>query len=120
MSDLTDCRSAWYKDAILSFFSPVVIPPHAYGYFAFKDLGPTKIKGVEEALSIYEVLGVGALRTRLQVSARRGLTLDKPEQHPTPHTQSGTEAYFLKAIAIAQKQQAKSLELRAVMSLARL
>jgi predicted ATPase len=30
------------------------------------------------------------------------------------------EGYFLKAIAIAQKQQAKSLELRAVMSLARL
>jgi adenylate cyclase len=30
------------------------------------------------------------------------------------------EACFLKAIAIAQKQQAKSLELRAVMSLARL
>ena len=45
------------------------------GYFAFKDLGPTQIKGVEEALNVYEVLGVGALRTRLQVSAiRRGLT----------------------------------------------
>src|SRR5712692_1550903 len=44
------------------------------GYFAFKDLGPTQIKGVEEPLNIYEVLGVGALRTRLQVSARRGLT----------------------------------------------
>jgi class 3 adenylate cyclase len=44
------------------------------GYFAFKDLGPTQIKGVEEPLNIYEVLGVGALRTRLQVSAQRGLT----------------------------------------------
>ncbi|MBI3756356.1 MAG: AAA family ATPase [Deltaproteobacteria bacterium] len=44
------------------------------GYFAFKDLGPTQIKGVEEALNIYEVLGVGLLRTRLQVAARRGLT----------------------------------------------
>ena len=30
------------------------------------------------------------------------------------------EGYFLKAIEIAQRQQAKSLELRAVMSLARL
>ena len=30
------------------------------------------------------------------------------------------EGYFLKAIEIAQKQQAKSLELRATMSLARL
>jgi class 3 adenylate cyclase len=44
------------------------------GYFAFKDLGPTQIKGVEEAVNIYEVLGVGPLRTRLQVAARRGLT----------------------------------------------
>src|SRR6202008_549789 len=44
------------------------------GYFAFKDLGPTQIKGVEDALNIYEVLGAGPLRTRLQVSVRRGLT----------------------------------------------
>ena len=44
------------------------------GYFAFKDLGQTQIKGVEEPLHIYEVLGAGPLRTRLQVAARRGLT----------------------------------------------
>src|SRR5215813_1061753 len=45
------------------------------GYFAFKDLGKTHIKGVEEPLTVYEVLGAGPLRTRLQVSAtRRGLT----------------------------------------------
>ncbi len=44
------------------------------GYFAFKDLGPTQIKGVADSLNIYEVLGVGQLRTRLQVSTRRGLT----------------------------------------------
>jgi len=45
------------------------------GYFAFKGLGPTQIKGVEEPLTLYEVLGVGQLRTRLQVSAaRQGLT----------------------------------------------
>jgi class 3 adenylate cyclase len=44
------------------------------GYFAFKDLGPTQIKGVADALNIYELLGVGQLRTRLQVSASRGLT----------------------------------------------
>ena len=39
------------------------------GYFAFKDLGQTQIKGVEEPLHIYEVLGAGPLRTRLQVAA---------------------------------------------------
>ncbi len=43
-------------------------------------------------------------------------------QHPTPSTQAEAEAeaHFLKAIEIAQRQQAKSLELRAVMSLSRL
>ena len=44
------------------------------GYFEFKDLGAAKIKGVSEPLQIYEVLGVGALRTRLQVSAAHGLS----------------------------------------------
>ena len=44
------------------------------GYFEFRNLGKTQIKGVEEPLTIYEVLGAGPLRTRLQVAARRGLT----------------------------------------------
>src|SRR5206468_869142 len=44
------------------------------GYFDLKALGAAEIKGVETPLHVYEVLGVGALRTRLQVSARRGLT----------------------------------------------
>ena len=38
--------------------------------------------------------------------------------HPTMEAEA--EGYFLKAIEIARRQQAKSLELRAVMSLARL
>lgn len=41
-------------------------------------------------------------------------------QHLTPSTQAEAEECFLKAIEIAQHQQAKSLALRAVMSLARL
>jgi class 3 adenylate cyclase/predicted ATPase len=44
------------------------------GYFAFKDLGQAQIKGAEEPLTVYEALSVGPLRTRLQVSAKRGLT----------------------------------------------
>jgi len=44
------------------------------GYFEFKDLGKTQIKGAEEPLNVYEVLGAGPLRTRFQVTARRGLT----------------------------------------------
>ena len=44
------------------------------GYFNFEALGKTKVKGVEEPVPIYEVTGAGPLRTRLQVSARRGLS----------------------------------------------
>jgi predicted ATPase len=41
-------------------------------------------------------------------------------QLPIPNPRAEAEACFLKAIEIAQRQQAKSLELRAVMSLSRL
>ena len=44
------------------------------GYFELKALGAADIKGVDEPLNVYEVLGAGQLRTRLQMSARRGLT----------------------------------------------
>ena len=44
------------------------------GYFALKPLGPTKVKGVSEPVNVYEVTGLGPLRTRLQRSAGRGLT----------------------------------------------
>ncbi|MNT88613.1 hypothetical protein D3C72_2292000 [compost metagenome] len=43
------------------------------GYFAFKALGATPIKGLSDPLAVFEVLGLGPLRTRLQVSASRGL-----------------------------------------------
>jgi class 3 adenylate cyclase len=44
------------------------------GYFSFKTLGPTRIKGVSDPVNVIEVTGLGPLRTRLQVSAQRGLT----------------------------------------------
>jgi predicted ATPase len=44
------------------------------GYFALKPRGPTRVKGVSEAVNVYEVTGLGPLRTRLQRSAGRGLT----------------------------------------------
>ncbi|MGP0082483.1 MAG: adenylate/guanylate cyclase domain-containing protein [Steroidobacteraceae bacterium] len=44
------------------------------GYFALKPLGPTKVKGVSEPVNVYEVTGLGAIRTRLQRSAGRGYT----------------------------------------------
>ncbi|CAB3734429.1 adenylate/guanylate cyclase domain-containing protein [Paraburkholderia rhynchosiae] len=45
----------------------------AEGYFEFKALGATQLKGIPAPLSVYEVLGPGALRTRLQLAAHRGL-----------------------------------------------
>jgi predicted ATPase/class 3 adenylate cyclase len=44
------------------------------GYFTFRSLGLTPVKGVSEAVAIHELTGVGPLRTRLQASARRGLS----------------------------------------------
>jgi class 3 adenylate cyclase len=43
-------------------------------YFALKPLGPTKVRGVSEPVSVNEVAGLGPLRTRLQRSAGAGLT----------------------------------------------
>ena len=44
------------------------------GYFTFKSLGTTRVKGVSEPVAVFEVSGLGPLRTRLQVAAARGLT----------------------------------------------
>jgi hypothetical protein len=44
------------------------------GYFALRPLGPTRVKGVSEPVNVYEVTGLGPLRTRLQRAAGRALT----------------------------------------------
>jgi predicted ATPase/class 3 adenylate cyclase len=44
------------------------------GYFILKPLGATRVKGVSEPVNVYEVTGLGPLRTRLQRSVGRGLT----------------------------------------------
>jgi class 3 adenylate cyclase/tetratricopeptide (TPR) repeat protein len=44
------------------------------GYFDLKPLGATRIKGVTDPINVYEVMGIGPLRTRLQMSASRGLS----------------------------------------------
>jgi class 3 adenylate cyclase/tetratricopeptide (TPR) repeat protein len=46
----------------------------AEGYVAVKSLGPVPVKGLADAMEVYEVMGAGPARTRLQASARRGLT----------------------------------------------
>ena len=44
------------------------------GYFEFRELGPTAVKGLDGPVEVYEVVRVGPLRTHFQLSARRGLT----------------------------------------------
>ena len=46
----------------------------AEGYVDVKPLGPLPVKGLAESIAVYEVIGAGAARTRLQAAARRGLT----------------------------------------------
>ncbi len=55
----------------------ILITEHTHklveGYFQSKPLGAAQIKGVTAPLNIYEVTGIGPLRTKLQVAAQRGL-----------------------------------------------
>lgn len=44
------------------------------GYFTFRALGPTALKGIARPVEVYEVTGVGPLRTHFELAARRGLT----------------------------------------------
>src|SRR5207245_2894161 len=44
------------------------------GYVAVEPLGLVPVKGLADAVEVYEVEGAGPARTRLQASARRGLT----------------------------------------------
>jgi predicted ATPase len=44
------------------------------GFFSFKPLGPTRVKGVREPIDVFEVTGLGTWGTRLQLAAGRGLS----------------------------------------------
>jgi class 3 adenylate cyclase/tetratricopeptide (TPR) repeat protein len=44
------------------------------GYFEFRALGPTAVKGLNAPIEVYEVVRAGPLRTHFQLAARRGLT----------------------------------------------
>jgi class 3 adenylate cyclase/tetratricopeptide (TPR) repeat protein len=46
----------------------------AEGYVQVRSLGPMPIKGLPEPVAVYEVIGAGTVRTRLQASVARGLT----------------------------------------------
>jgi class 3 adenylate cyclase/tetratricopeptide (TPR) repeat protein len=44
------------------------------GYVQVKSLGPLPVKGLDAPVEVYEVVGAGATRTRLQAAVTRGLT----------------------------------------------
>ncbi len=46
----------------------------AEGYVTVKPLGPVTVKGLGEAIEVFELTGAGLARTRLQAGAARGLT----------------------------------------------
>jgi class 3 adenylate cyclase/tetratricopeptide (TPR) repeat protein len=46
----------------------------AEGYVQVRVLGPMQVKGLAEAIDVYEVVGAGPVRTRFQAAAARGLT----------------------------------------------
>src|SRR5208337_2039538 len=65
------------------------------GYFILKPLGATKVKGVSEPVNVFEVTGLGPLRTRLQRSAGRGLTKfvgREPEMNALAHAAEQAQA----------------------------
>ena len=44
------------------------------GFVEVRSLGPTSVKGLEQPVDVYELVGAGMARTRLQASAAQGLT----------------------------------------------
>ena len=80
----------------------VAEPGHAYlsqhtarlveGFFQLRDLGESKVAGVSEPLRVYELQGVGPLRTRLEVAARHGLVRFVGRQREMGELQRAWEA----------------------------
>jgi class 3 adenylate cyclase/tetratricopeptide (TPR) repeat protein len=46
----------------------------AEGYITVKPLGPVPVKGLEAPVEVYEMIGVGPIRSRMHAAAARGLT----------------------------------------------
>src|SRR5262249_25126174 len=46
----------------------------AEGYVQVQPLGPVQVKGLGQPVDVYELLGAGTARSRLQAAAARGLT----------------------------------------------
>jgi class 3 adenylate cyclase/tetratricopeptide (TPR) repeat protein len=62
----------------LAAASTILLAPEtlrlAEGYVQVKPLGPITVKGLDSPVDVYELLGAGTARSRLQAAATRGLT----------------------------------------------
>ena len=61
------------------------------GYFEFRSLGSVPLKGVSANVNLFEVTGVGHLRTRLEVSASHGLARFVGREHELERMQAMLE-----------------------------
>ncbi|HLW72097.1 MAG TPA: adenylate/guanylate cyclase domain-containing protein [Candidatus Binataceae bacterium] len=61
------------------------------GYFELRGLGPMTVKGLSAPIEVYEVLGLGPLRSHFQLSARRGLTRFIGREHELAQMQRALE-----------------------------
>jgi class 3 adenylate cyclase/predicted ATPase len=120
---------AAYQAMGMELYRPdaLILLAEAYGQVGQEAEG---LQVLAEALEGIHKMGAGLFEAEVQ-RLKGELTLQKlsvagsqfsvtDPQAPTPDPQTEAEACFLKAIDIARQQQAKSLELRAVMSLSRL
>jgi DNA-binding winged helix-turn-helix (wHTH) protein/predicted ATPase len=76
-----------------------------------------RLKGT---LTLQSQASPGQISGKFQASQDKSEVANPQSLTPNPQAEAEAEACFLKAIEITRKQQAKSLELRAVMSLSRL
>jgi class 3 adenylate cyclase len=63
----------------------------AEGYFELRALGPMAARGISETINVYEVTGLGSLRTHFDLSARRGLTRFVGREHELKQMQRTLE-----------------------------
>jgi class 3 adenylate cyclase/tetratricopeptide (TPR) repeat protein len=65
LEGLADAGAGLLSDATLALVE---------GFVEVRPRGPMSVKGLEQPITVYELVGVGAARTRLQAAVARGLT----------------------------------------------
>jgi predicted ATPase len=83
-------------------------------------LAEAELYRLKGTLTLQSQTSLKQVQDKSQTSQEQSENPKSPILNPQSNAEVKAEGYFLKAIAIAQKQQAKSSELRATVSLARL